>query len=97
MTASGWRKRQIANQVENDMSGKGSTPRPFSVSDEEYAARWDAIFGKKDEFEEEYEEEEEIDDSCPSCRHGAMMITGTGLFWACDVCGHRERVEREEP
>ncbi len=28
------------------MSGKGSAPRPFSVSDEEYANRWDAIFGK---------------------------------------------------
>lgn len=23
---------------------KGSAPRPLSVSDEEYAARWDAIF-----------------------------------------------------
>ena len=26
--------------------GKGSTPRPLSVSQEQYAARWDAIFGK---------------------------------------------------
>ena len=26
--------------------GKGSKPRPKSVSDQEYAARWDAIFGK---------------------------------------------------
>ena len=26
--------------------GKGSTPRPISVSNEEYATRWDAIFGK---------------------------------------------------
>ena len=29
--------------------GKGSTPRPFSVSNEEYANRWDAIFGKEKE------------------------------------------------
>lgn len=28
--------------------GKGSKPRPFSVSNEEYAQRWDAIFGKDD-------------------------------------------------
>ena len=28
------------------MSGKGSSPRPFSVSQEEYANRWDAIFGR---------------------------------------------------
>lgn len=27
--------------------GKGSSPRPFSVSNEEYAKRWEAIFGKK--------------------------------------------------
>ena len=26
--------------------GKGSAPRPFSVANEEYANRWDAIFGK---------------------------------------------------
>jgi hypothetical protein len=26
--------------------GKGSSPRPFSVSNEEYARRWEAIFGK---------------------------------------------------
>ena len=27
--------------------GKGSKPRPFSVSQDEYDNRWDAIFGKK--------------------------------------------------
>ena len=27
-------------------SGKGSSPRPFSVNSNEYANRWDAIFGK---------------------------------------------------
>lgn len=26
--------------------GKGSKPRPFSVSNQTYAERWDAIFGK---------------------------------------------------
>jgi hypothetical protein len=29
------------------MSGKGSRPRPFSVSQEEFGNRFDAIFGKK--------------------------------------------------
>lgn len=28
------------------MSGKGSTPRPFSVSADEYGSRWDQIFRK---------------------------------------------------
>jgi hypothetical protein len=34
--------------------GKGSSPRPFSVSQKEYDTRWDAIFGRdlKDEKEE---------------------------------------------
>lgn len=26
--------------------GKGSKPRPFSVTQEEYEKRWDAIFGR---------------------------------------------------
>ncbi len=26
--------------------GKGSKPRPLSVSEAEYATRWDAIFGR---------------------------------------------------
>ena len=26
--------------------GKGSAPRPYSVTQEEYDKRWDAIFGK---------------------------------------------------
>lgn len=28
--------------------GKGSSPRPFSISEEEYARRWEAIFGRED-------------------------------------------------
>lgn len=39
------------------MSGKGSAPRPFSVTNEEYASRWDAIFqrdlSKSDEHAQE--------------------------------------------
>jgi len=40
--------------------GKGSAPRPFSVSNEEYANRWDAIFGRdlKEELAVTPEEEE---------------------------------------
>jgi len=40
--------------------GKGSVPRPFSVSNEEYAKRWDAIFGRdlKQDPEPTPEEEE---------------------------------------
>jgi hypothetical protein len=30
--------------MSNREAGKGSKPRPFSVSQDEYAQRWDAIF-----------------------------------------------------
>ena len=33
--------------------GKGSTPRKFSVTNEEYANRWNAIFGKDNEKKDE--------------------------------------------
>jgi hypothetical protein len=32
--------------------GKGSRPRPFSVTNEEYAKRWDVIFARDLEQEE---------------------------------------------
>jgi hypothetical protein len=32
--------------------GKGSSPRPFSVANEEYAARWDMIFGRDQKRQE---------------------------------------------
>lgn len=28
-------------------AGKGSTPRPFSITEQEYADRWSAIFGRE--------------------------------------------------
>jgi hypothetical protein len=31
---------------------KGSNPRPFQVSNQEYANRWDAIFGKDNDSQE---------------------------------------------
>jgi hypothetical protein len=33
-------------QMNKSDGGKGSSPRPFSISEEEYARRWEAIFGK---------------------------------------------------
>ena len=45
--------------------GKGSAPRPFSVSNEEYAARWDAIFAKPlpDDAERALQEMVDINES----------------------------------
>ena len=48
--------------------GKGSSPRPYSVTQEEYDKRWDAIFGKmlpeyddveEDDLDEDAKEEDE--------------------------------------
>jgi hypothetical protein len=47
-------------KVEERM-GKGSVPRPFSVSNEEYSNRWDLIFGKDNEQKENKEKTLESD------------------------------------
>jgi len=36
--------------------GKGSRPRPFSVSQEEFDNRWENIFGKKNKEQKTIEE-----------------------------------------
>jgi|688.fasta_scaffold365622_2 hypothetical protein len=35
--------------------GKGSKPRPFSISHDEWSTRWDAIFGRDTERNDEGE------------------------------------------
>ena len=37
--------------------GKGSKPRPYSVSQEEFDSRWENIFGKKKKDQQEVKEE----------------------------------------
>ena len=38
--------------------GKGSSPRPYSVTQQEYDARWDLIFGRDKPKEEDKEKEQ---------------------------------------
>ena len=49
---------------------KGSSPRPFQVSNQEYANRWDAIFGKDNEKENK-EKALEFDRSLDPCDSGS--------------------------
>ena len=49
---------------------KGSTGRPFSVSNEEYSNRWDAIFGRDNEKENK-EKALEFGESHLSCPSGS--------------------------
>jgi hypothetical protein len=45
----------MAEHWNGGSGGKGSKPRPFSVSKEEYDNRFEAIFGKKKDTLSEYE------------------------------------------
>lgn len=47
--------------------GKGSSPRPFNVTNQEYANRWDAIFGKDNDSKENKEKALESDRPSDSC------------------------------
>lgn len=51
--------------------GKGSSPRPFSVSNQEYQNRWDAIFGKDNEKKDE---EKSVEVARPD---GTILTTAT--------------------
>ena len=42
--------------------GKGSKPRPYSVSNEEYANRWDAIFNRDSEADKPTRNNQETQD-----------------------------------
>lgn len=43
-------------------AGKGSKPRPFSISQQEFDNRWEAIFGKKDKSAADKSADVEITD-----------------------------------
>jgi hypothetical protein len=80
-------------------AGKGSSPRPFSVSQAEYDARWDAIFSRDLEEQEEVLEEDD-DDSLKCLRCGGvdtMYVAPNGLYRVCDQCGNAERIIHDDP
>ena len=95
MTALGWRKRKDVKAMKKSDGGKGSSPRPYSVSQEEYAKRWDAIFSR-DLDEEEKPEIEEADEEtmyCVKCGGiDTMYRSPNGMHLICDQCGNHERV-----
>ena len=49
---------------------KGSSTRPFKVSNEEYANRWNAIFGKDNDSQENKEKALESGGQRDSCDSG---------------------------
>lgn len=57
-------------------AGKGSRPRPYSIPQEEYTSRLDAIFKKQ-------QQENTAEPSCPVCS-GTMHTTSTWTFFYCN-------------
>lgn len=56
--------------------GKGSRPRPFSVSNEDYAKRWDAIFGR--DLEKTKENNESSDSDTDDRNNLSEQVSGIG-------------------
>ena len=66
------------------MSGKGSKARPFSVTQQEYESRWDAIFGRdvkedntgtsKNEFQDVLSTEDCMTMEMPGTIGGAKIV-----------------------
>lgn len=75
------------------MSGKGSSPRPFSVSQSQFDANWDAIFGKK----ETKKVWDGTECSCHRCIREKNLVAHEGSFLPlsssrmilCPVCGNK--------
>lgn len=69
--------------------GKGSSPRPYSVSQEQFANNWDAIFGKKKkgwEFK--------TNCGCHKCQSElinptTMLPASMNYFIVCPECGYK--------
>lgn len=72
------------------MSGKGSRPRPYSVSQAEFGNNWDAIFGKKTAEQQV----EKTSCYCYNCNKdrldesGRLPYTATRMI-VCPQCGNK--------
>lgn len=70
--------------------GKGSAPRPFSVSQDQFASNWDAIFGKKSQSEPVAK----YQCHCYNCNKDRLDETGRLPYVAtrmivCPTCGNK--------
>lgn len=70
--------------------GKGSTPRPYSVSQEQFASNWDAIFGKKSKEQSDTK----YDCFCYNCNKDRKDESGNFPYVltrmiVCPKCGNK--------
>ena len=59
---------------------KGSKPRPFSIINEEYASRWDAIFGRDTHPEYEADDGALTNEQLAQITAGAEVNSGDGGY-----------------
>ena len=59
--------------------GKGSSPRPFSISEDEYAKRWAETFGKNKKIKK-----------CPNCGSESFdtLLSSVNTWHRCCECTH---------
>jgi len=62
------------------MTGKGSAPRPFSVSQEEYKSNWDNIFKKDPRQIEDAKLEDEAFESIEKQSYKNIRVLDNGLY-----------------
>ena len=62
------------------MTGKGSAPRPFSVSQEEYKSNWDNIFKKDPREVEDAKLEDEAFESIEKQSYKNIRVLDNGLY-----------------
>lgn len=62
------------------MSGKGSSPRPFSVTQEEFGNKFETIFGKKDRFSSRIVDKKDDGEDFRKCGCGRSP-TGQCIGW----------------
>jgi len=64
---------------------KGSTPKPFSVANEEYATRWDTIFARENKPKYEADEGALTDEQIKQIIAGAEINSDSGEYTECSL------------
>jgi len=62
------------------MTGKGSVPRPFSVSQDEFKSNWDNIFNKDPRQIEDAKLEDEAFESIEKQSYKNIRVLDNGLY-----------------
>lgn len=77
--------------------GKGSSPRPLSVSHEEYSRRWDFIFAKDLTEEKSYKVWDKVQCNCHRCIKENNLVSSSEsllplnitMMILCKICGNK--------